>query len=138
MSTSLAAEASGQTFAPRSQIEGAQELALALRDLAQLARELPPSKAQKLSRAFILLAECQPTLMSIDSLPPTPHQIEEPSKSRRDAERLANAERFAFYWRSLQQVTPRERIGIVKARTGWSRSKCYRIQEDAIELMLIP
>ncbi|HMN42942.1 MAG TPA: hypothetical protein PKE27_00075 [Povalibacter sp.] len=114
-------------------ISGAQEVALALGELAQLARELPSPRAQKLSRAFILLAECQAALMGGDSLPDDPQCAEDRQVSPTEV----NVERFLHFWRLLQDAEAGERAKIVCSRTGWSQSKYYRIRTDAIERGLI-
>lgn len=48
-----------------------------------------------------------------------------------------NAQRIAAIWKHLRDFDPGQRIGIVHARTGWSRATYFRALSEAKELGLI-
>lgn len=114
-------------------VASAQEVALALNDLAQLARQIGPSAAQHLNRAFILLAECQAALMTGECSTIAAERDDDDESRPVNG----NVERFLYFWRLLQETEAGERARIICNRTGWSASKYYRVRTDAIERGLI-
>lgn len=102
-------------------------LSAAVAGLAKAMRTGTREQRECLTDALILLAECQlsagrdPTEIQ---LPALPRPIE------------TNAERFARIARALNHLSPAEQIGVVRARTGWSKSTTYRAKAEACELGL--
>jgi hypothetical protein len=114
-----------------SRITAAHDVASALADLAIAARALPAHLVTRTHGALLLLAECQAALLSKADQP----EAHEQRTAR--AQVASDIDRLAYHWRQLRHLEPSERIGVIRARTGWSKSKIYRLRAAAAEAGVI-